>query len=100
MNFDAKVRSQSIDRYDLFHGHIGGIDTLALKKAARMIEDGRLDQWVKERYAGWNEDLGQRILQGNLSLAELACYADEQGLRRYIAAAVRNCWKILSIRVV
>lgn len=82
MNFDAKVRSQSTDRYDLFHGHIGGIDTLALalKKAAKMIEDGRLDHWVKERYAGWNEDLGQRILQGNLSLAELARYADEQGL--------------------
>ncbi|AHF78735.1 Xylose isomerase [Sodalis praecaptivus] len=82
MNFDAKVRRQSTDRYDLFHGHIGGIDTLALalKKAARMIEDGRLDEWVKQRYAGWNEDLGQRILQGNLSLADLARYADEQGL--------------------
>lgn len=82
MNFDAKVRRQSTDRYDLFHGHIGGIDTLALalKKAARMIEDDRLDEWVKQRYAGWNEDLGQRILQGNLSLADLARYADEQGL--------------------
>ncbi|CAJ1000044.1 Xylose isomerase [Sodalis praecaptivus] len=53
---------------------------LALKKAARMIEDGRLDEWVKQRYASWNEDLGQRILQGNLSLADLARYADEQGL--------------------
>ena len=28
-NFDAKLRRQSIDRTDLFHAHIGGIDTLA-----------------------------------------------------------------------
>jgi len=27
-NIDTKLRSQSIDRTDLFHGHIGGIDTL------------------------------------------------------------------------
>ena len=29
VNFDAKLRRQSLDRTDLFHGHIGGIDTLA-----------------------------------------------------------------------
>jgi hypothetical protein len=28
-NFDTKLRRQSLDRDDLFHGHIGGIDTLA-----------------------------------------------------------------------
>jgi len=27
--FDTKLRRQSLDRTDLFHGHIGGIDTLA-----------------------------------------------------------------------
>ena len=26
-NFDAKVRRQSIDPADLFHGHIGGLDS-------------------------------------------------------------------------
>jgi xylose isomerase len=38
-NFDAKLRRQSIDRTDLFQGHIGGIDTLAraLLVAADMI---------------------------------------------------------------
>lgn len=82
LNFDAKVRRQSTDKYDLFYGHIGGIDTLALslKIAAKMITDGRLDQSVKARYAGWNADLGQRILQGNLSLAELAEYAGQHNL--------------------
>ena len=41
-NFDAKLRRQSMDRTDLFHGHIGGIDTLAqsLLVAAAMIEGG------------------------------------------------------------
>ena len=29
LNFDAKLRRQSIDRTDLFHGHIGGMDTMA-----------------------------------------------------------------------
>lgn len=42
LNFDAKVRRQSTDKYDLFYGHIGAMDTMALslKIAARMIEDG------------------------------------------------------------
>ncbi|TCV96636.1 xylose isomerase [Biostraticola tofi] len=82
LNFDAKVRRQSTDRYDLFHGHIGGMDTLALslKIAAKMIEDGRLEQAVKDRYAGWNGELGQRILQGNLSLSELAQYTEHHSL--------------------
>lgn len=53
-NFDAKVRRQSIDAADLFHGHIGGIDTIAhsLVKAAALIEDGKLDAFRAERYAG------------------------------------------------
>ena len=44
-NFDAKLRRQSMDRTDLFHAHIGGIDTLAraLLVAADLIERGTLD---------------------------------------------------------
>lgn len=73
-NFDAKLRRQSIDPADLFHAHIGGIDTLArsLLRAARMIEDGRLAAFVKERYAGWDTDFGRDILAGKRSLADLA----------------------------
>ncbi|MEI7376622.1 xylose isomerase [Dickeya chrysanthemi] len=77
LNFDAKVRRQSTDRYDLFHAHIGAMDTMALslKVAARMLEDGELNQQVANRYAGWNSELGQQILQGNASLEMLAGYA-------------------------
>lgn len=82
MNFDAKVRRQSTDKYDLFYGHIGAMDTmaLALKIAAKMIEDGQLDQQVAKRYAGWNTELGQQILQGKLSLEDLARYAGQHNL--------------------
>lgn len=52
LNFDAKVRRQSTDKYDLFYGHIGAMDTMALslKIAARMVEDGELDKRVAKRY--------------------------------------------------
>ena len=82
LNFDAKVRRQSTDKYDLFYGHIGGMDTmaLALKIAAKMLADGQLDRLVAQRYAGWNTELGQQILQGKMSLAALGQHAIQQEL--------------------
>jgi xylose isomerase len=72
-NFDAKLRRQSLDRTDLFHGHIGGIDTLAraLLVAADMVERGTLDQLREQRYAGWGGELGASILGGGTSLEAL-----------------------------
>lgn len=74
LNFDAKVRRQSIDAADLFHGHIGGMDVCAqaLLVAEKMIKDGRLEAAVDQRYAGWDAEPGQAILQGRRSLSELA----------------------------
>ncbi|MEE8728862.1 MAG: xylose isomerase [Rahnella inusitata] len=79
LNFDSKVRRQSTDKYDLFYGHIGGMDTmaLALKVAARMIESRELDKHVAQRYAGWNTELGQQILQGKMSLESLSAQAQQ-----------------------
>jgi xylose isomerase len=72
-NFDTKLRRQSMDRTDLFHGHVGGIDTLAqsLLAAAAMIEDGALEAARDQRYAGWGQGLGTEILEGAVTLAEL-----------------------------
>jgi xylose isomerase len=72
-NFDAKLRRQSMSRDDLFHAHIGGIDTLAraLLVAADMVEARTLDEFREQRYAGWGEALGQQITNGELSLADL-----------------------------
>jgi xylose isomerase len=60
MNFDAKLRRQSIDAEDLILAHIGGMDVAAhaLKIAAAMIEDGGLETALAARYAGWRADEG------------------------------------------
>jgi xylose isomerase len=81
-NFDAKLRRQSIDPTDLFHAHIGGIDTLArgLLCAARMIEEGRLAAFVEQRYAGWDGPLGREILAGEHDLESLFARVRDQGL--------------------
>ncbi len=71
--FDTKLRRQSMHPNDLFHGHIGGMDTMArsLLVAAALIEDGEIASLVDERYAGWGSDRGQKILAGEVGLAEL-----------------------------
>ena len=81
MNFDAKLRRPSFEPEDLFHAHIGGLDNMArgLLAAEKMINDGKLEKAVKERYAGWNGELGQRILKG-ASLAELSKLVLDQDL--------------------
>jgi xylose isomerase len=73
LNFDAKLRRQSIARDDLFHAHIGGMDTMAraLLAAHAMINDQVLSGAVDERYAGWQSKLGTGIMAGDASLESL-----------------------------
>ena len=73
LNFDAKLRRQSIHRNDLFHAHIGGMDTMAraLLAAGAMWEDGALEDIRRDRYAGWEGELGADILDGRATLASL-----------------------------
>ena len=72
-NFDTKLRRQSSDRDDLFHGHVGAVDTMAraLLAAASLHESGELASLRDQRYAGWGGPLGTRILDGDTSLADL-----------------------------
>ncbi len=81
-NFDTKLRRQSMDRTDLFHAHIGGIDTLArsLLVASALIEEGVLDQARKDRYARWDGDLGRMIFSKDTDLGSIAEEATEGGL--------------------
>ena len=81
-NFDAKLRRQSVAPEDLFHAHVGGIDTLArgLLGAARLIEDGTLAAHLARRYAGWDEALGRAILDGEHGLDDLAALVAERGI--------------------
>jgi xylose isomerase len=75
-NFDAKLRRQSVEPDDLFHAHIGGMDTLAhaLLRAARLVEAGDVERFVSARYANWDAALGRAILAGERSLDDLERY--------------------------
>jgi len=81
-NFDAKVRRQSFEAVDLFYAHIGAVDTVArgLLNAAKLIEDEVLTSVIKERYAGWSGELGQAMLNGKMTLAEIADGAVADGV--------------------
>jgi xylose isomerase len=81
-NFDAKVRRQSIDAADLFHGHIGGVDILArsLLNAAAMMEGGELDALVNDRYSGWQSAEAQAMLNGKMGLEAISDEAVAAGI--------------------
>ena len=74
LNFDTKVRRQSSTPADLFHGHIGAMDVLALSllRAAGMIERDLLGELKVLRYAGWDGELGRRILASSSSLSSIS----------------------------
>ena len=80
-NFDSKSRRSSYTVEDMFTSYILGMDTFALGllKAAELIEDGRLDAFIKERYASYESGIGAKIRSGETTLKELAEYADSLG---------------------
>ena len=80
-NFDSKSRRPSYTVEDMFTSYILGMDTFALGllKAAELIEDGRLDAFIKERYASYESGIGAKIRSGETTLKELAEYADSLG---------------------
>jgi xylose isomerase len=73
INFDTKLRRQSVARDDLFHGHIGAMDTMArsLLAATSLLEAGDLSRFRSERYAGWDGRLGRTVSDGSATLAWL-----------------------------
>ena len=76
-NFDAKSRRPSNTYEDMFESYILGMDTFALGliKAAEIIEDGRIDGFVAQKYSSFNEGIGAKIVAGEATLEELADYA-------------------------
>ncbi len=80
-NFDAKNRRPSNTPTDMVNAYALGMDSFALglKKAAALIEDGRLDRFLEDRYAGWTHGLGAGIRSGRYTLADLAALAEKQG---------------------
>ena len=81
-NFDAKIRRQSIDPADLVHAHVGGIDhcARAFLIAARIVEDGRFDRMLQQRYAGWADPAARDMLAGGQTLEAIAARAEQSNL--------------------
>ena len=81
VNFDAKVRRESYEPVDLFHAHIGGMDTFArgLKIAAAIRADGRLAEFVNNRYRSWDTGVGKKIESGKASFKTLETYMLKKG---------------------
>lgn len=74
LNFDAKIRRNSTDLEDLFIAHIGGMDSFALglEIADKIIKDGKIDNFVKERYSSFDSGKGKDFEDGKLDLTSLA----------------------------
>ena len=81
VNFDAKVRRESFEPIDLFYAHIGGMDAFArgLKIAAAIRKDGRLAEFVKNRYSSWDSGIGAKIEAGKASFKDLEAYMLKKG---------------------
>lgn len=81
LNFDAKVRRGSFTDEDILYGYISGMDSFALglRIATRLIEDGRIDTFIEERYASYNSGIGLEIRNETTSLEELEAYALSNG---------------------
>ncbi|SDA60632.1 xylose isomerase [Lachnospiraceae bacterium G11] len=100
-NFDSKNRRPSNTPEDMFHAFILGMDTFALGliKAAEMIEDGRIDNFVKEKYSSFsNTELGKKIRNNTATLEELAAHACDikkpndpgSGRQEYLESVMNN----------
>jgi xylose isomerase len=81
INFDAKIRRNSTDADDLFHAHIGGIDTFAraLITADNILNKSDFKKLRKERYTTFDSGKGKEFEEGKLSLEDLRTYAIENG---------------------
>ena len=100
LNFDSKNRRPSNTPEDMFYAFISGMDAFALGliKAAAIIEDGRIDEFVKNRYSSYTEGIGKKIRDRNITLEEAAAHAAElkkpaspgSGRQEYLETVLNN----------
>ena len=81
INFDAKIRRNSTDPSDLFHAHIGGVDTFAraLVTADQILRESEYKQLRHQRYASFDSGEGKAFEEGKVSLEGLRDYAAQHG---------------------
>lgn len=100
INFDAKTRRNSTDPEDLFHAHIGGMDSFAraLIVADKVLRESPYRQFRKDRYASFDSGQGRAFEEGKLSLEDLRAYAIEagepamrSGRQEWLENIINNC---------
>lgn len=81
LNFDSKTRRGSFTPEDIFYAYIAGMDAFALglRLANKLVDDGRIDAFVENRYASWKTGIGAEIINGNTTLIDLEKYALSKG---------------------
>lgn len=81
LNFDAKVRRESVDLEDIFIGHIGGMDSFArgLLVANAIADSSSLAERREARYASFDGGEGAAFERGELDLAALRDLAAANG---------------------
>lgn len=81
LNFDAKVRRESVDMEDIFIGHIGGMDAFArgLEVAHNILNHSEYKAKKVARYESYASGAGAEFCAGNLGLAQLRDLAAEFG---------------------
>ena len=80
-NFDAKTRRNSTDLEDIFIAHIAAMDAMAraLESAAALLEESPICKMVADRYASFDDGLGKKFENGELTLEEVYSYGKEVG---------------------
>lgn len=78
-NFDAKTRRNSTDLEDIFIAHIAAMDAMAraLESAAALLEESPIQKMVAERYASFDDGLGKKFENGELTLEDVYAYGKE-----------------------
>ena len=81
LNFDAKARRGSYTWDEIAYSYIAGMDSFALglRLADRIVRDGRIDEFVRNRYASYNEGIGKKISDRTATIEELEAYAKKMG---------------------
>lgn len=81
INFDAKIRRNSTDMDDVFHAHIGGMDTFAraLVTADKIITSSPYEELRTKRYSSFDSGKGKDFEDGKLSFKDLYDIASENG---------------------
>lgn len=81
INFDAKIRRNSTDPEDLFHAHIGGMDSFARAMiiADKILQHSDYKKRRTDRYASYDTGKGREFEQGKLNLEDLMSLAVEKG---------------------